>query len=207
MPARPPPRDRADVQCINCNRKGHTAQDCRQPRVEKDKRKCFLCDQPGHVARDCKERRPPIKAFEHARVGSRSDPAFLGRVQIADTDDFIPVKRGLRQQEPHFGDFIRATPRMSFASSRYRELTVVDLLKIDDEITSRGGGHPLLMRQVEPKLEVSSLSDFPALSSSGQREIGCMPALPSLPPLAQTKTVNFVVASMSDFLLFHWSFH
>ena len=51
VPARPPPRDRADVQCINCNRKGHTAQDCRQPRVEKDQRKCFLCDKPGHAAR------------------------------------------------------------------------------------------------------------------------------------------------------------
>ena len=28
-PVRSPPRDRADVQCVNCNRKGHTAQECR----------------------------------------------------------------------------------------------------------------------------------------------------------------------------------
>ena len=46
-PVRPPPRDRADVKCMNCNRKGHTAQDCRQQRVDKDKCKCFLCDGVG----------------------------------------------------------------------------------------------------------------------------------------------------------------
>ena len=38
-PVRPPPRDRPDVQCVNCNRKGHTAQDCRQPKVDEFKRK------------------------------------------------------------------------------------------------------------------------------------------------------------------------
>ena len=89
------------------------------------------------------------------------------------------MKRGLRKQEPHFGDFIRATPRNSSASNRYRELTVADFLGIDDQITSRGGGHPLLMRQVAPKLEVFSLADFPVLNPSSQGEIGCMPARPS----------------------------
>ena len=53
-PVRPPPRDRADVQCIICNRKGHTAQECRQPKVDKSQRKYFLCDKPGHIAKDCK---------------------------------------------------------------------------------------------------------------------------------------------------------
>ena len=32
-PVRPPPRDRTDVQCVDCNRKGHTALECRQPKV------------------------------------------------------------------------------------------------------------------------------------------------------------------------------
>ena len=63
-PARPPPRDRADVQCINCNHKGHTAQECRQPRVDKAHRKCFLCNKTGHLARDCKERLAPIQAVQ-----------------------------------------------------------------------------------------------------------------------------------------------
>ena len=171
--------------------------------MEKDKR-ILLCDKPGHVARDCKERRPPTTAVEHARAGSRADPAFLGCVQIADADCFSPVKKGLRQLEPHFGDFLRATPRKSSASNRYWELTVADLLEIDDQITSRGGGHPLLMRQVEPKLEVSSLADFPALSPSSQGEIGCMPARPSHPS-AQAETSIFVAASSTtDFqFIFH----
>ena len=99
------------------------------------------------------------------------------------------MKRGLRQQETHFGDLIRAAPRKSSSSNRYRELTVADLLEIDDQITSRGGGHPLLMRQVEPKLEVSSLADFPVLNPSSQGEIGCTLARPSP---AQAETALFV---------------
>ena len=43
-PVRTPPRERADVQCVNCNRKGHTAQDCRQQKVDKFQRKYMLCD-------------------------------------------------------------------------------------------------------------------------------------------------------------------
>ena len=96
-------------------------------------------------------------------------------MQIAESDGLIPVKRGLRQQEHHCGDFIRATSRKSSASNRYRELTVADLLEIDGEIQSIGGGHPLLMRQVEPKLEVSSLADFPVLSPSGQGRLAVCP--------------------------------
>ena len=199
VPARPPPRDRADIQCIICNRKGHTAQDCRQPRVEKYQRKCFLCDKPGHVARDCKERKAPIKVVEQRGNGQ---PAFLGCVQIADADGFTPVKRGLRQQEANLGDFIRTSTaeRKSHAArcNRFRELTVDDLnLIATSEGACRGGGHPLLTRQVEPKPEVSSMVDFPVLSPSGQGEIGCapMPALPS--PAPQAETAN-VVAYLKD---------
>ena len=130
------------------------AKDCRQPRVDKDKRKCFLCDMPGHVARDCKERRAPIKAVQQS-VGA--SPPFFGCVQIADADGFVAVRRGVRQQEPNFGDFIRTTVRKTSSGNRFRELTVGDLLEIDPEITSRGGGHLLLTRQVEAKFEVFSI--------------------------------------------------
>ena len=50
------------------------------------------------------------------------------------------------------------------------------------------------MRQVEPKLEVSSFADFPVLNPSSQGEIGCMPARPSP---AQAETAN-VVAYLKD---------
>ena len=35
--------------------------------------------------------------------------AFLGCVQIADADGFVPLRRGLRTQAANFGDFIRAS--------------------------------------------------------------------------------------------------
>ena len=47
-PREMPPRSRADMTCVNCNRKGHSTSECRQPQVEKKDRKCFLCDTPGH---------------------------------------------------------------------------------------------------------------------------------------------------------------
>ena len=57
-----------------------------------------------------------------------------------------------------------------------------------------------MTRQVEPKLVVSSLTDFPVLSPSGQGEIGCMPALPSpaLRAQAETEADNFVAASSTS---------
>ena len=93
----PPPRGRTDIACINCNRKGHTASECKQPRVEVKDRKCFLCDKPGHVARDCKERKSPLKAIEDA--GSRQRPAVM-MVQVAPP----------RPQGGQLGDHIRAAP-------------------------------------------------------------------------------------------------
>jgi hypothetical protein len=64
-----PPRGRADMTCVNCNRKGHAASECRQPKREKHERLCFTCNKPGHEARNCPEKpapgaRPAIKAIE-----------------------------------------------------------------------------------------------------------------------------------------------
>jgi hypothetical protein len=169
-----------------------------------------LCDKPGHVARDCKERKAPIKTVEQA--SKRGDPAFLGCVQIVDADGFTSVRRGLRKQEPNFGDFIRAaaipTRKSSTArTNRFRELTVDDLLAISsDEEACRGGGHLLLTRQVQPKHEVTSMSDFPELIPSGQGEIGCVPARSSPAIHAQAETDNFVAAS-HKLLKFSSDFH
>ena len=76
----PPPRNRTDITCINCNRKGNSASECKQPRVDVKDRKCFLCDKTGHVARDCLTKKAPLKAIEHA--GSRQRPAVT-MVQLA----------------------------------------------------------------------------------------------------------------------------
>ena len=38
-----PPRGRADITCVNCGRKGHSGQECKQPRRDKADRPCFNC--------------------------------------------------------------------------------------------------------------------------------------------------------------------
>ena len=110
----PPPRSRTDITCINCNRKGHTASECRQPKVEVKDRKCFLCDKPGHVARDCPtKKQAPLKAIEDA--GSRQRPAVM-MVQLA------PPRP--RPQGGNLGDHIRkAVPPARTNQNRFQPLT------------------------------------------------------------------------------------
>ena len=91
-----PPRDRADAQCVNCNRKGHTAQECRQPKVDKSQRKCFLCDKPGHLARDCRERKAPIQAVQQ----QTREAVFLGCVQTADKVGFVGFDEACDSRKP-----------------------------------------------------------------------------------------------------------
>ena len=70
-PGAPPPRDCKDIICINCNRKGHTQSESKQPRVDVKDRKCFTCGKPGHVARDCSEKKAPMKAILVAGAAQR----------------------------------------------------------------------------------------------------------------------------------------
>lgn len=37
--------------CYNCNKSGHIASDCRQPKREKGS--CFKCGEMGHISKDC----------------------------------------------------------------------------------------------------------------------------------------------------------
>ena len=205
-PARPPPRDKADVQCINCNRKGFTAQECRQPKVDNAQRTCLLCNKTGHIARDCKERPAPIQAIQQQPLQRGSqDPACLGCVQVADPDGFIPVRRGLRAQDANLGDFIRASTadRKSHAarSNRFRELTVDDLNVIaTSEVASRGGGHPLLkMAGKEPKLAVvQPQEEFPPLRPSVQGEECGLSTRPlaALRPLASAPALRPLASAL-----------
>ena len=77
-PVRPPPRDRADVQCVTGNRNGHAAQECWQPRVGKSQRKCFPCDKPGHFASECKERNAPNPGSAAPASGRLEGPRLFG---------------------------------------------------------------------------------------------------------------------------------
>ena len=101
-------------------------------------------------------------------------PSFLGCVQIADAERFMPVRRGIRQHDADSGDFIRAsavaTKCPSARANLFWELTVEDLQTIWSETASRGGGHLLLTREADPKLADAADISFPPLTPSGQGE-------------------------------------
>ena len=107
----PPPRGRTDIICINCNKKGHTASECRQPRVEIKDRKCFLCGEPGHVAKDCKLKKAPLKAIED---GPARRPAIM-MVQLA------PERP--RPKGGSLGDHIKTAPPARANQNRFQPLT------------------------------------------------------------------------------------
>ena len=122
-PGEMPPRSRADMTCVNCNRKGHSASECRQPRVVKKGRKCFLCNKPGHEVKNCsnKGQSQPVKAIEDA-------PRMVPVLALTEKP---------KVQQPQFGDFIRSTAQRTSTSNRFRPLTVEDWQGIASDVSCR----------------------------------------------------------------------
>ena len=109
-----PPRGRADMTCVNCNRKGRSASECRQPKREKHERLCFTCNKAGHEARNCPDKpamgaRPPIKAIEDAGPARRVAVMAIANKPCA--------------QQPHLGDFIRSAATTP-TRNRFQPLTL-----------------------------------------------------------------------------------
>ena len=94
-----PPRDKKDLTCPNCLKKGHPAWECPEERTDPSQRKCFLCLKKGHEARNCPDReslrKKPAKALE-------TEP--VKHIMCLDPDGFTPVQR--RRQKAQLGDFI-----------------------------------------------------------------------------------------------------
>ncbi len=83
-----PPRDKRDVTCPNCLKKGHTSQECRAAKVLSKDRKCFECGEAGHIASKCPNKDKTKSLTEEA--ASAAKPVWLGCV--ADSED-VPVHR------------------------------------------------------------------------------------------------------------------
>ena len=66
-----PPRDPKDNTCANCNKPGHTKEDCPHPATSIEDRKCHICCKTGHIARKCPDK------DKGARPGGK--PALLAQ--------------------------------------------------------------------------------------------------------------------------------
>ena len=67
------------VKCANCGREGHSAADCRKPKVEFAKRRCHNCNEEGHLARDCKKpkAKPALVVDRAAEPAGEKAPRVL----------------------------------------------------------------------------------------------------------------------------------
>ena len=120
----PPPRGRADMSCINCGRKGHSAQECREEKKEKGEIPCFTCGKTGHEARNCPNKtaaRKEVRAIEDA-PGNERKPAKVFCIQDA------PQKP--KSQGQQLGDFIGAPKHQN--SNRYQPLSLEQWQNIAD---------------------------------------------------------------------------
>ncbi|MBV60664.1 MAG: hypothetical protein CMH65_05125 [Nevskiales bacterium] len=87
-----PPRDKRDITCPNCLKKGHTSQECKAPKVAASDRKCFECGEPGHISSKCPNRsRAQVLTEPAASDGPK--PVWLGCVHDGDE---VPVHRRKR---------------------------------------------------------------------------------------------------------------
>ena len=132
-----PPRGASDMTCINCARKGHSAQDCPEPKRERSARLCFNCNKPGHESRACPEPkkggprgpfqgRAPVKAVTSGAAAQSGQKQWVCAVTIpkTDSDGYTLVRGGPRQQPAQFGDFIRQAAAEKRSTNRFRPLSL-----------------------------------------------------------------------------------
>ena len=146
-----PPRDKNDVSCVNCGRKGHMAADCRQPRAEMGKRPCFNCGKTGHLARACPEKKAAIKAITN---GDIPKAAFLGCVQVVDSDGFTRVPGRPRPQSAHVHDFVARAAANTLSTNRFRPLTLDDLADVVQDASARRDVGPAVLSAVPPRAPI-----------------------------------------------------
>jgi hypothetical protein len=78
--------DKMSMKCYNCDRTGHVANDCRQPKKTKAEQECFNCNKKGHWAQDCKS---PMKKKNRKGSGGKSKGKkgrFKGKKRIKQCD-------------------------------------------------------------------------------------------------------------------------
>ena len=141
--------------CVNCNRKGHAASECRQPKREKHERLCFTCNKAGHEARNCPDKPAagarPIKAIEDAGA-----PRRVAVMAVTDKP---------RTQQSQLGDFIRGTPtRATPTRNRFQPLSLSVWQEIAAEVKSTAVSTPQYVSPCQTgATDADAFSDIPSL--------------------------------------------
>ena len=99
------------------------------------KRPGFNCGRPGHLARACPDaKKATIKAIKNGDVPKA---AFLGCVQIVDSDGFTKVPGRPRPQSAHVLDFVARAAANTRSTNRFRPLTLDNLADVAAAVPPR----------------------------------------------------------------------
>ena len=90
-------RDLKDQKCANCGIAGHTAADCRKPKIDVADRKCFHCGKKGHNANKCPDRPKKLGLMEDEDDEEQDEEEDILMLEVmttsheeVDTDEDMP---------------------------------------------------------------------------------------------------------------------
>ena len=117
--AKPPPRGRDDITCVNCGKKGHMASECRGVRVDTKDRPCFNCGEKGHLARNC----PKPKAVNQVEASAEANVPRRAIVCM------VEARERPMPQPAVMADYIKKgkMSKATTSTNRFRPLTLEDV--------------------------------------------------------------------------------
>ena len=81
------------TKCYNCNKNGHMARECKEPKREKGS--CFYCGKMGHMAKECRkkkadrEKSTKIKKTDEEELSAQEEEETAQEVGENEMADFM----------------------------------------------------------------------------------------------------------------------
>ena len=206
----PPPRDRADIRCINCGGHGHSWRSCPNPEVPREKRPCLKCGKPGHLSADCPDNKQtrivegtcaassPQRTFEIKCVegdGGDGDSRQRGKPfsPTFDSSGFQIVKGGFipKPSGVSIGSWIAPSNnsfQVTTTRNRFSPLTLDKINQFDS-----GSSSKLLTKR--PQVRPESVEDLPPATEDGR--LGISRVISPNKREAETQSRNSVAETSS----------